>query len=56
VPAKWIHRVWEAPADVLASAGVTLGTDYPSPIVDHAQARARALKALTAVSKARPAT
>jgi deoxyribodipyrimidine photo-lyase len=51
VPSKWIHRVWEAPSDVLARAGVTLGVDYPRPIVDHAQARARALKALTAVSK-----
>ncbi len=56
VPPKWIHRVWEAPADVLAAAGVTLGTTYPHPVVDHAQARARALKALTAVSKAGPAT
>lgn len=56
VPAKWIHRVWEAPADVLASAGVTLGATYPRPIVDHAEARARALKALTSVSKAGPAS
>lgn len=56
VPAKWIHRVWEAPADVLSAAGVTLGGNYPRPVVDHAEARARALKALTAVSKAGPAT
>jgi deoxyribodipyrimidine photo-lyase len=56
VPSKWIHRVWEAPADVLAAAGVILGTTYPHPVIDHAHARGRALKALTAVSKAGPAT
>jgi deoxyribodipyrimidine photolyase len=27
----------------LAAAGIALGRDYPEPIVDHAQARARAL-------------
>ena len=54
VPAKWIHRVWEAPTDVLSAAGVTLGKTYPRPVVDHAEARARALKALTAVSKPGP--
>lgn len=39
VPAKWIHRPWEAPADVLASAGVVLDRNYPRPIVDHAAGR-----------------
>ena len=33
----------------LAAAGVTLGADYPHPIVDHAQARTRALAAYAAV-------
>ncbi|BDV35152.1 cryptochrome/photolyase family protein [Methylocystis iwaonis] len=42
---RWIHRPWEAPAHVLAAAGVTLGETYPFPIVDHAAARARALAA-----------
>jgi deoxyribodipyrimidine photo-lyase len=51
LPAKFIHRPWEAPALLLAEAGVTLGRSYPAPIVDHAAARARALKALAAVSK-----
>jgi len=55
VPPKWIHRVWEAPGDVLAAAGVTLGVTYPCPVVDHAEARARALAALTALSKPGPA-
>ena len=33
------------PPLALAEAGVTLGIDYPKPIVDHAMARARALAA-----------
>ena len=44
LPKKWIHRPWEAPDHVLDDAGVTLGTDYPVPMVDHAKARDRALE------------
>ena len=40
-----IHAPWEAPAEVLATAGVRLGENYPRPIVDHATARAEALAA-----------
>jgi len=43
LPTRWIHAPWEAPPDVLASSGVVLGTDYPERIVDHAEARLRAL-------------
>jgi len=43
--AKWIHKPWDAPAEILRAAGVTLGKTYPYPIVDHAKARARALAA-----------
>ena len=42
---RHIHAPWEAPADALAKAGVTLGRSYPSPIVDLAAGRARALDA-----------
>jgi deoxyribodipyrimidine photo-lyase len=45
VPAKWIHEPWHAPAAVLQAASVTLGRDYPRPIVDLKQSRERALKA-----------
>lgn len=45
VPAGWIHAPWEAPAPTLHAARVRLGRDYPKPIVDHAEARARALAA-----------
>lgn len=44
LPAKYIHRPWEAPPLLLAECGVVLGKDYPYPIVDHAEARDRALK------------
>jgi len=44
--ATWIHKPWEAPPFVLASAKIELGKTYPKPIVDHAKARARALDAL----------
>ncbi|MCA1481292.1 FAD-binding domain-containing protein, partial [Bradyrhizobium sp. NBAIM08] len=43
VPARWIHAPWTAPPLVLLAAGVTLGGNYPRPIVDHAEARARFL-------------
>lgn len=46
VPTKWVHAPWEAGANDLAEAGVRLGVDYPKPIVDHAEARERALAAL----------
>ncbi|MFA6600185.1 MAG: deoxyribodipyrimidine photo-lyase [Candidatus Omnitrophota bacterium] len=44
---KWIHRPWEAPAGVLAEAGLRLGKDYPEPVVDHTAARRRALLAFS---------
>jgi deoxyribodipyrimidine photo-lyase len=50
LPAALIHRPWEASPLVLAEAGVVLGRTYPLPIVEHAEARARALAALEAIS------
>jgi deoxyribodipyrimidine photo-lyase len=43
VPARWIHGPWLAPDAVLRAAGVTLGKDYPWPVVDHRAARERFL-------------
>jgi deoxyribodipyrimidine photo-lyase len=40
-----IHAPWEVPATALAAAGVTLGGNYPTPIVDHRMAREAALAA-----------
>jgi len=45
LPTRWIHKPWAAPADGLASAGVVLGESYPRPIVEHRDARERALAA-----------
>ena len=49
LPAEYIHCPWEAPAEVLAAAQVSLGQDYPRPIVDHARARAEALAAFKSI-------
>ena len=43
LPAKWIHRPWEAPEAVLREAGVEPGVNYPAPLIDHGFARQRAL-------------
>jgi deoxyribodipyrimidine photo-lyase len=43
LPDKLIHAPWLARPVDLAAAGVALGRDYPAPIVDHAQARAKTL-------------
>jgi deoxyribodipyrimidine photo-lyase len=40
-----IHSPWKASREALARAGVRLVETYPRPIVDHASARTRALKA-----------
>jgi deoxyribodipyrimidine photo-lyase len=53
VPARFIHRPWEAPSEVLAAAGVSLGGTYPLPIIDHAEARTRALGAYAVVRPGR---
>jgi deoxyribodipyrimidine photo-lyase len=44
MPAKHIHAPWLAPAGILASAGVRLGTNYPRPVVAHDLARRRFLE------------
>ncbi len=49
LPDAFLHRPWEAPADLLAETGIELGRTYPRPIVDHAEARARALAAYAAI-------
>ena len=43
--ASAVHGPWLAAPDVLTAAGVDLGGTYPAPVVDHGEARARALAA-----------
>ena len=52
LPNSCIHAPWEAPALVLAQAGVELGSSYPLPMVDHALARQQALAAYERVKEA----
>ncbi|WP_244941517.1 cryptochrome/photolyase family protein [Bradyrhizobium yuanmingense] len=51
LPAKLIHRPWQATPIELASAGITIGKTYPQPIVDHTRARERALAAYAKIRK-----
>ena len=52
VPDRFLHRPWEAAPQVLSDAGVVLGETYPRPMVDHAEARVRALQAYERVKRA----
>jgi deoxyribodipyrimidine photo-lyase len=53
LPNAWLHQPGAAPADVLRTAGITLGQNYPHPIVNHAQARIRALAAFAEIKNTR---
>lgn len=46
---KFINKPWEADPISLQLAGVTLGKDYPLPIVDHREAREKALTAYKSI-------
>ena len=48
---KAMHAPWLGKADELKNAGVVLGDNYPHPVVDHAQARARTLLRYGAMRK-----
>ena len=54
LPGAFIHQPLAAPPVMLRGADVQLGRDYPSPIVDHAVARQRALAALETTRERRP--
>lgn len=54
LPNRYLHKPWEAPGDVLLSAGVTLGQTYPLPVVDHRAARQSALAAYAAIREPQP--
>jgi deoxyribodipyrimidine photo-lyase len=47
LPKKYIHAPWQAPATVLSDCGITLGENYPLPLVDLSQSRADALTAFS---------
>ncbi len=51
LPKRWIQNPWEAPEEVLRQAGIILGDTYPHPIVDHGEARERALEAYSLMKR-----
>ena len=52
LPTQYLHAPWKAkPAD-WASAGLSLGKDYPLPLVEHAQARQRTMERYAVVRQA----
>jgi deoxyribodipyrimidine photo-lyase len=51
LPDNLIHQPWKAAPRELEAAGVRLGNDYPSPIVEHELARQRALEAFARIGK-----
>jgi deoxyribodipyrimidine photo-lyase len=52
LPAAYIHAPWDAPQSVLATAKLELGRDYPEPIVELDEGRARALAAFETIKGA----
>jgi deoxyribodipyrimidine photo-lyase len=41
---EYLAEPWTMPAEAQKAAGCVIGSDYPAPIVDHAQARREALE------------
>lgn len=45
VPDEYIHQPWLMPENIQQSSNCVIGEDYPAPIVDHQQIKARTLAA-----------
>ena len=55
VPARFVHEPWTMPPALQAASGATIGVDYPAPVVDLRESRARALDVFKAALGAPPA-
>jgi deoxyribodipyrimidine photo-lyase len=44
MPKKYLFNPWEAPDEVLKKANITLGVNYPKPIIDIKKSREKALE------------
>jgi deoxyribodipyrimidine photo-lyase len=51
LPGEWVHQPWAAAPEVLAAAGVRLGSSYPHRLVEHGAARVAALAALATLKR-----
>jgi deoxyribodipyrimidine photo-lyase len=51
LPVKYLFAPWLASENILSRHNIKLGIDYPEPIVDHTQARQRALEAYAEIKK-----
>ena len=51
MPARFINKPWQADGLTLQQAGVVLGETYPLPIVEHKEARERALLSYQQIKK-----
>lgn len=49
LPAKLVHKPWEAKQDILKACNIELGKDYPKPFVDLKASRQRALDAFSEI-------
>ena len=45
VPGRYLHEPWAMPSEVQQEVACVIGQDYPAPIIDHAWARERVLRA-----------
>ncbi len=50
VPNKYIHQPWTMPESEQRKAGVTIGSEYPQPIIDHRIQREKALEMYSRVT------
>ena len=51
LPIKYLFSPWEAPKEILDNANITLGKDYPEPIIDLKSSREKALDAFKSLKK-----
>lgn len=51
LPDSMIHTPWKAKDSLLDESGITIGNEYPEPIVDHSTARNEALAAFDSIKK-----
>ena len=51
LPIKYLFSPWEAPKEILDNANITLGKDYPEPIIDLKSSREKALDAFKSLKR-----